>query len=194
MFFRTLLLLSAGMICAKPASQAEVTHKLLLEFSINGNVIKETITVGLFGKETPKTGANFYHLCAGEIKTTAGQKLSIVNSPFHRIIPGFMIQGGDFTNENGTGGISVFGSKFADENFNVNTEIGVLAMANSGPNTNGSQFFITTGPTDWLNGKHVVFGRVVKGMETVKMIERYGSSSGTPSANIRIASCKYITP
>ena len=100
-----------------------------------------------------------------------------------------MIQGGDFTNKDGTGGVSIYGNKFADENFNVKHDVNVLSMANAGPNTNGSQFFITTAPTPWLDGKHTVFGRVVKGKELVSKIESYGSQSGRPRAKLSIASC-----
>ena len=100
-----------------------------------------------------------------------------------------MIQGGDFTNQNGTGGLSIYGNKFDDENFDVKHDVGVLSMANSGKNTNGSQFFITTAATPWLDGRHVVFGRVVGGMDTVKKVEGYGSRNGQTSAKLTISKC-----
>ena len=112
------------------------------------------------------------------------------NSTFHRVIPGFMLQGGDFTNHNGTGGKSIYGKKFEDENFQLqHTGAGTLSMANSGPNTNGSQFFLTVEKTDWLDGKHVVFGNVVSGLNVVKKIEKFGSKSGKPSEKITITGC-----
>ena len=190
MILPLLLLLAPAL--AKPASDAEITHKLELSFTVDGRAIKQKVIVGLFGKEVPKTAANFFYLCAKNIVNANGQKLSIVGSPFHRIIPGFMLQGGDFTNENGTGGVSIYGNKFADENFNVDMETGVLAMANSGKDTNGSQFFITVAPTDWLNGKHVVFGRVLTGNEVIKYIEKLGSDSGTPSKDVRLSACTKV--
>ena len=112
---------------------------------------------------TPKTCENFKSLCLGTTENEQYGKLSFKNSIFHRVIKGFMCQGGDFTRHNGTGGISIYGERFPDENFELlHDRPGLLSMANAGPNTNGSQFFITTVPTPHLNGKHVVFGKVIK--------------------------------
>uniref|UniRef100_A0A7R9WVE5 Peptidyl-prolyl cis-trans isomerase n=1 Tax=Craspedostauros australis TaxID=1486917 RepID=A0A7R9WVE5_9STRA len=161
--------------------------QVFFDMEVGGEEIGR-ITFELRADEAPITAENFRALCTGEKGVgKSGKPLHYKGSIFHRVIPNFMIQGGDFTMFNGRGGESIYGEKFADENFNLKHEGPMyLSMANSGPNTNGSQFFITTVKTAWLDGRHVVFGKVLEGDDVVKSIEGVGSGSGAPKSKITV--------
>lgn len=158
-----------------------MSENVFFEVTADGEPLGR-IEFKLFDDVVPKTAQNFRELATG------AHGYGYKGSPFHRVIPGFMLQGGDFTRQNGTGGKSIYGDKFADENFTLkHTKPGQLSMANAGPNTNGSQFFITTIVTDWLDNKHVVFGEVVEGMDVVQAIEALGSQSGDTKKKLVIS-------
>merc|ERR1711992_293597 len=176
------------------AATPAITSKVFFDVEIAGGG-GGRVVLGLFGDTVPKTAENFRALCTGEKGVgKSGKPLHYKNSIFHRIIPQFMIQGGDFTNGDGRGGESIYGEKFEDENFKLrHTGPGKLSMANAGPNTNGSQFFITTVTTGWLDGKHVVFGEVIEGMDVVYKIEAVGDGRGTPSKKVKIVDSGELT-
>lgn len=168
--------------------------RVFFDVSIGGAATKR-IVMELFADKVPKTAENFRCLCTGEKGMgRSGKPLHYKGSTFHRIIPQFMLQGGDFTRGNGTGGESIYGEKFADENFILRHDRPfLLSMANAGPNTNGSQFFITTVVCDWLDGKHCVFGHVTEGQDVVKEIESVGSNSGKPRQQVTIVDCGQLS-
>ncbi|KAL0356589.1 UNVERIFIED_CONTAM: Peptidyl-prolyl cis-trans isomerase CYP21-1 [Sesamum calycinum] len=167
----------------------EITHRVFLDVDIDKQRLGR-ITIGLYGEVVPKTVENFRALCTGEMgKAANGKVLHYKGTPFHRIIPGFVIQGGDIVSGDGRGNQSIYGGTFRDENFKLkHSHAGVLSMVNSGPDSNGSQFFISTVKAYWLDGEHVVFGKVIDGMDTVYAIEgSAGTYSGKPRKKVIVA-------
>ncbi|PRP75569.1 peptidyl-prolyl cis-trans isomerase 1-like [Planoprotostelium fungivorum] len=176
--------------------------QVFFDITAGGNSLGRVV-MELRADIVPKTAENFRALCTGEKGSLNGVPLHYKGSKFHRIIPQFMCQGGDFTRGNGTGGVSIYGGKFIDENFDLkHTGPGILSMANSGPNSmyslsltrltataNGSQFFICTSKTSWLDGKHVVFGAVTEGYHVIEKIEKLGTATGATSQTVVISNC-----
>ena len=156
---------------------------VFLDIAVDGQALGR-ITFELFADQVPKTAENFRALCTGE------RGFGYRGSFMHRIIPGFLIQGGAFTTRNGTGGKSIYGESFPDENFQLkHHKAGILSMANTGPDTNHSQFFITLAPAKWLNGKHVVFGEVKSGLELLAPIAEAGTRTGRTTKKVFIQNC-----
>jgi len=177
-----------------PPGDDTVTTECFFDVSVNGKAAGR-IVFGLFGKHAPRTVENFRALCTGEMgeSQTSGKRLTYEGSCFHRIVKGFVCQGGDFTSQNGRGGESIYGEEFEDEAFGIpHDAAGVLSMANHGPDTNGSQFFITTVPAPSLDDTHVVFGRVLEGMDVVQAIEAVGSDTGQPRGQACITKCGVV--
>eukprot|EP00938_MAST-03A_sp_MAST-3A-sp1_P002314 g2314.t1 len=164
-----------------------VCEKVYMDVEI-GEEKEGRLLIGLFSDMLPRTCENFRSLCEG-FKTSDGKTISYRDTPFHRVIRGFMAQGGDVTEGNGTGGLSIYGEQFEDEKFQYAHVRGAISMANRGPGTNSSQFFICMSAAPHLNGKHVVFGRLLEGEEVLDRIESFGSSQGTPKQDIRIVDC-----
>ncbi|KAL6854345.1 hypothetical protein ACP4OV_019248 [Aristida adscensionis] len=175
-------------------SAYKANPKVYLDLTVGGEPVGRVV-IELYADKLPKTAENFRRLCTGETSGRSGRKLHYKGTPFHRVVPGFMCQGGDIASGNGTGGESALGEGryryFPDEGLGVvrHDEAGVVSMANAGPNTNGSQFFITFAEAPWLDSRHVAFGRVVEGMKVLDAVNRAGSTSGRTVKPVLIADC-----
>jgi len=174
-----------------PVEVLEGCPQCFMDVSVD-DVPQGRITVQLRSDVAPKTAENFVQLCEG-MRGSKGQVLGFAGSPFHRVIPGFMCQGGDVVEGNGRGNMSIYGPAFSDESFELKHQPGCLSMANAGPDTNGSQFFICMGPTGHLDGKHVVFGHITSGWDVVQHIEAQGSRSGRVKSKVIIDACGKIS-
>ena len=185
---KVLSMMAALYTAAVQASTLDrVTDKVFFDIEIDQEPVGR-IVIGLFGDVVPRTVMNFRSIAEGDLGVrSSGREMTYTGTNFHRIIPDFMAQGGDFTRFDGTGGESIYGRKFDDENFLLHhSKPYLLSMANSGPDSNGSQFFITFKETPFLDGKHVVFGEVIEGTEVVDALEKIGSKSGEPSQRASI--------
>merc|ERR1711920_285200 len=189
-----LTIICATLMLVASAAEPEVTNKVFFDVEIDGEKAGRVV-FGLYGDVVPKTVENFRALTTGEKgQGKSGKPLWYKGSTFHRIIPQFMIQGGDFTRGDGTGGESIYGMKFSDENFKLkHSKKFLLSMANAGPDTNGSQFFITVVKTPWLDGRHVVFGEVLEGQDVILKMESMGSQSGQTKKKVTIGDCGELT-
>ena len=176
------------------APLSKITDKVYFDIEVDDHPLGR-IVFGLYGQEVPHTVQNFVEISKGQkVSAISGKPMTYKGSPFHRIIPSFMAQGGDFTQGNGRGGESIYGRSFEDENFNLHhTRPYLLSMANAGPDTNGSQFFITFKSTPWLDGHHVVFGEVLGGKDVVDELEKLGSKSGTVTHLVTVKDCGVFT-
>jgi len=185
-----ILTLVVGAFATTDQKGPKVTEMVYFDVSIGGEHAGR-IEIGLFGRTVPKTAENFRELCLKKRESQTDDLVGFEGSIFHRVIKDFMLQGGDFTKGDGTGGRSIFGERFPDENFKLkHYGSGWLSMANAGKDTNGSQFFITLKKTSWLDGRHVVFGKVIKGMDVVRAVEKNPADSrDRPIKEVKVTAC-----